>query len=31
VKLTAVRAGAEFVLALTSTGKMLAWGNNSAS
>jgi alpha-tubulin suppressor-like RCC1 family protein len=29
VKVTTVRAGVDFVLALTSTGKILAWGNNS--
>ena len=28
-RVTAVRAGAEFSLALTSTGQVLAWGNNS--
>jgi alpha-tubulin suppressor-like RCC1 family protein len=30
VKLAAVRAGSNFVLALTSTGKMLAWGSNAS-
>jgi alpha-tubulin suppressor-like RCC1 family protein len=29
VKVTAVRAGSDFVLALTSTGKILAWGDNT--